>query len=373
MKCSGQKSGCDRCRNLGCECVFVESRSGRVPGVRAKQTKQSEPVPNSVESSTSPDSFSVSNASEGPNQGQARFSAPGSLPVDFDLATSADNAFSDWPADMDFLVQGDILNNGEAFLGPFQNESITTASEFGRAQSLSFHPPVPNLAQTTGYSVLNQNDTARHESLSAMYNKRETQAFQNRTPPSISTHHTPPQGFVLNSCRASESDSNCIIKCIQIINTLENWISADLKPLDIILQSSRQTIEELDAVLSDQESSGNRRALTLCIVALSQVVELVENGCKSFFGDVHQKPQNKPIGGEQTSKIIFNLGDFVETPSEHRVRKAELVVQELQGCQRMLQKLACRLRKRAGTNEPNSLGEQLHFRLRDLIQYLKAM
>src|SRR5436190_1617056 len=41
VKCSGQKTGCERCHSIGSACIYLESRVGKVPGVRAKR-KQSQ-------------------------------------------------------------------------------------------------------------------------------------------------------------------------------------------------------------------------------------------------------------------------------------------------------------------------------------------
>ncbi|KAF2789635.1 hypothetical protein K505DRAFT_378094, partial [Melanomma pulvis-pyrius CBS 109.77] len=39
VKCSGDRRGCTRCVGLNVECIYLESRVGKVQGVRAKRKK----------------------------------------------------------------------------------------------------------------------------------------------------------------------------------------------------------------------------------------------------------------------------------------------------------------------------------------------
>ncbi|OQE22457.1 hypothetical protein PENSTE_c010G03017 [Penicillium steckii] len=47
VRCSGEKTGCSRCLNLGYTCVYVESRVGKVQGNRARRQ---EPAPSEASS-----------------------------------------------------------------------------------------------------------------------------------------------------------------------------------------------------------------------------------------------------------------------------------------------------------------------------------
>lgn len=138
-----------------------------------------------------------------------------------------------------------------------------------------------------------------------------------------------------------EMESQCVLACTQLISSLENYIIADLKALDIILGIIKKAVSSLDHLVSLQQYSCNFRSQMLFGVIMCQIITLLEVGCRSIVNNVNKTPQDplSPLFGETSLNSLngsylslpaFALGTFQIDANEQRSWRAQIVNKELQ-------------------------------------------
>ena len=142
--------------------------------------------------------------------------------------------------------------------------------------------------------------------------------------------------------RRSKVDSRCIIACTHIVTTLENYILADLKALDLVLEIVKKTVDKVGELISVQEDSKSFCCLALFSVIMHQVMGLLEAGCAGLAESRDQASQGPASGLDRIGCGIpvFGFGTFQMDPEEHHAWRAQIVVKELQRSERVLQKMA---------------------------------
>ncbi|KAI2768404.1 hypothetical protein F4815DRAFT_58649 [Daldinia loculata] len=261
VKCSGEKSGCERCSNTGAQCIYLESKVGKVPGIRAKkkQLHSQGPEPSQKRATATHRSgtpiTALSDVNSSPDHGQDDSTewATGwnfnpsdeTANLNVDLHTSTEESSVSPGATMDFSSN---------------EEYPLVAVEGSLEEFLMAQPPMPSSS---------------------------TEQVQQIAPP---THR--PTSFEIPHQR--QLDSQCCVECCKIISELESYIVADLKVLNIVLAILRGTLEKVAHLIELQQSSKNPRCLMLFSTLMYQVLELLEV-CLSIVIDENHSQRSRSL------------------------------------------------------------------------------
>ncbi|KAI0382177.1 hypothetical protein F5Y04DRAFT_50310 [Hypomontagnella monticulosa] len=260
VKCSGEKSGCDRCRNAGTQCIYQESRVGKVPGIRAKkrpsgQQNQTQRLQN------------LANVSE------ERYLSPPDDATEPNFQEEIHNGNTEWS-----ITDWDIPPSDTITMTPPDNPSdlqVAQPNDFeapaNREIDISIDPSIQELLAPN--PTLNS-PTWQAEDISC----------------------TPQLQVSLGLRPRTEVDSQCCLECCQIINDLETYIMADLKVFKIILGIVQNATSKLAQLIRLQRGSRNLRCMMLFTTLMYQILELLEVGLCAIAAD-KDKPRTRILAG----------------------------------------------------------------------------
>ncbi|MCJ1401061.1 hypothetical protein MMC11_004273 [Xylographa trunciseda] len=97
--------------------------------------------------------------------------------------------------------------------------------------------------------------------------------------------HLPLQSPAYTYPKSTALDSQCVRACTQIISGLENYLAADLRVLDLVLEVVKRAVEKLEQLIVLQQDSRCSRCMTLFATILHQIIELLETGCAAFLAE----------------------------------------------------------------------------------------
>lgn len=334
VKCTGEHDGCARCRNLNTECIYNESRVGKVQGPRSKRKRQHQrrdenPATGSAAGTNtnhSPYSPSWPNNTSRASQQQnvLSWSNPwghnpvwaydmpmmsGSLSsldgmVDGDTVVVASSEIdSTGMAALSSATYGDSMDLGStpvaANLSPpgVDRPSITTTS----GAMLLAGPPGPSLtgrsthpADDSQHATKDNSDSDQYsnDSESSGCSSARGQSIHNSTGPSLTLPSASPQPEKRQRPMAtgpdenpqiedySQLDSHCVLSCVRVIGTLENYLLGSLKNLDLIMEILSRSGMEMQKLVRLQQKSRCDRCLLLFNTVIFQMIELLEAGAK---------------------------------------------------------------------------------------------
>jgi hypothetical protein len=182
-----------------------------------------------------------------------------------------------------------------------------------------------------------------------------------------------------------EVESQSVLACTQLISSLENYIIADLKALDIILGIIKKAVDSLNQLISLQEPVCNFRCQMLFGVIMNQIITLLEVGCGSMVDGGKKGPPDSlsPLFGETPLNSLnssylnlpaFALGTFQLDAKEQRSWRAQIVSKELQQTSTILQRImVLRIDGNSDSNEHASKNRTSPCLLSDVDYRLKAL
>ncbi|CAI6334456.1 unnamed protein product [Periconia digitata] len=247
VKCSGDRTGCERCVNMGTACVYQESRVGKVPGIRAKRRRiQSESEP--------PEALQVE--SEG-------LQAPTQIATIPDL----DDQACHWTVTSQ-------LNSSETTSDNFI-ELVNSTSASSSSSSSSSMDSLPAVSEADLIGTLNFDMEGIWDSPSHMppvvMSPRAAPPARSADEPQAPTSR---QEWVVKN----ETDMECVVQCCHLISDLESYIAADLEVFLILFPIIKKGNERLSELISAQQASRNLRCLMLFCTICYQLIALL-NAC----------------------------------------------------------------------------------------------
>ncbi|KAI0549794.1 hypothetical protein F4679DRAFT_255896 [Xylaria curta] len=334
VKCSGEKTGCSRCRNTGTECVFQESRVGKVPGIRAKRKQAHIQKQAAAQSKYGPsadkttDSIFVSTEANGVEHGRECELDQGdamSWTTGWHLEPSGNPAFN-------LLDELDTCT-------PENIETTLSGNTDGSSGSTGFVTTDPS-EETY---ILTPPDTNLDEFLMIQL-PNPIQPEQNigiDTASRIST----------SSCLRprNERDSQCCLECCQMINDLENYIMAELKAFKILLGIIRRALGRSRELINSQQNSGNPRCIMLFTTLMHQILELLD-ACLSI---VIAEPKGRGLSG---GSLGIGFGDYTIDAEEQSAFRLQTILKEVNQAIEALNKL--RALAAGVTSHSRSLGPE---------------
>lgn len=310
MKCSGERSGCQRCQSTGTKCIYVESRAGKVQGPRTRKRQQS------------------SDHGE-PRGGTQGFPSAGSS------LTSTTTRASGFPSDstVSDYQELDEFDDSMTWVSEWQvdpPEKVTTdkseaASTIQVATHNSARSVLPDPASTTVFSDcegeydFSQIEPSFEDFLKAI-SPRVTS-----TPPAQPVQQpaqAEPHEMSLGLRPRRQMDSQCCLDCCQIIMDLENYIMAELKASKIILGIVRRALERVSSLVAMQQGSRNLRCLMLFTTLLYQIHELLEL-CRATVDAEETQQRERGLAGAASG---LGFGDYtIDAEEQSALRKQSLL------------------------------------------------
>ena len=373
-KCSGERSGCSRCSTLGVDCIYVESKVGRVPGVRAKKKNDSTArgtaemtahtramgslSPNT--SNTANDTIEVNFFSPRLSQSQSR--SPRRDPVTLD---AYDDVVLDWSADLN-QTQDLTVNNDFNFDDTHENDLFQPLSptcpdpqQQQQQQQQQQTEPLPSQSQPQSQPQTQSQPQQQLSPISSGSNRTYSRPAMTEYPvltldfdlsdvrrPISRSRNFEPHPYPINGAQTPHNldlkiNSQCVITCSQIILSLEKYLLDQLKVLDLILGIVKQVVEKLNPLIGGQLGPCNMKCIALFSTILYQVVELLEAGCTSFLSeaiDNNLAPySSNPLGGGLHS---FGFVGFGTNSGDQRRYRSKIVLEELQPIMDTMRKVA---------------------------------
>ncbi|KAI1173515.1 hypothetical protein F4777DRAFT_446238 [Nemania sp. FL0916] len=265
VKCSGERSGCERCRNAETTCVYGESMVGRVPGLRAKR-KQA-PGEDLEQRNVRRGSMAQWSANLTPDSTGAVFQA------------TDQGALIMWPSN--WQSQQETVDSVDVLSTQPTREGSRCGSYNSRHTSSATDTSVPLNADTFFTDLLLPQSPAPTPTEDAQDELQIDQSERLSKRPRK---------------RSTEDDSRCCLECCQIIYDLENYIVSELKAFNIILGIIRQTYEKLNELVESQRDSLNPRCSTLFSTILYQILELMAM-CLSIADSERGEENGRPSIG----------------------------------------------------------------------------
>lgn len=270
----------------------------------------------------------------------------------FDSALS-DGALSP-PADFDM----DICMSGFREETTYTDSGAPRTSDSGRTltKNNSQRPNVPSSTSITTNALSHPASLSTPpKSLRTRDHVHANASAPTPVPPSpvSQTSSAPP------SIPSPRLDSQSVLACTQIISNLENYILADLKPLDLILGIIKQTVGSLTDLVHLQQATHNFRCISLFSVVMYQIIELFEAGCGPFLhegreDDSRRLPAPTNLAIPQCSiGSGLGFGAFEVQAEEQRSWRAHIVVKELRQCVELLRKVVALARSKAVEMAPS--------------------
>jgi hypothetical protein len=186
-------------------------------------------------------------------------------------------------------------------------------------------------------------------------NSNASQAQSTHPPLSrgLSSTHSPSRASASSkkTLANQQQDSECVIGCLQIISRLESYIQARLTILDLVLDTVRQAVHQLNRLVDMQQHEIAPRLITLFSTIVLQIVELFEGACAAFIlqrdqpdvisSSKHSTAASKvtvaPLSGSEVpptapyfnNTFSFGFGSLSLPIEDQHDMKARLVVREL--------------------------------------------
>ena len=164
----------------------------------------------------------------------------------------------------------------------------------------------------------------------------------------------------LKKAPAPNVDYRCVLAMCQMIGSLEGYIDASIRPIDLVLSVVKKTVNQISHILNLQQNKSSPRFLHLFMVLMYQMLDLLETGVASFvanstlLADESIFQLDAPAGLVSTD---FAFGSFQMDSSAQRRWRANIVRQELQQVNEIHQRIVA-MSKMSNTN-PQLIAEQL--------------
>ncbi|KAF2259673.1 hypothetical protein CC78DRAFT_620824 [Lojkania enalia] len=398
VKCSGEREGCTRCVNLRVQCIYVESRVGKVQGIRTKRKRAP------TESDTATDVPSRANSigrapEDRPDERQrADLCGPSVTSPKRHAPDSLEQALRSWSADSWNSTNWDneiiSLDVPPTIFEDYMNENATATHTTTTALDMLEIGTISDTTSANGSGIAFSSselsstisepagDSTEHKQYPPL---RLTPPPQSAAPsaPALATPVslvsapasatlatkepiTPREPSAREIERSmAKIDSKCVLACANIITTLENYLLSELKVLDLILSTVRQVGDELKKLIQHQQQTRSDRCMLLFVTIMHQIIHLLEMGAKETFEEdsTHENVVSVGLFSDTQSCFMPKLGfgAFSINSEEQRAWKSHIIRKELQHTGELLAGILAlaRLGPRGACNSPEAVAERI--------------
>lgn len=358
IRCSGERFGCNRCQTLGCECIYEESRVGKVQGNRGRRRKTRLETEQQQQATTAPEENQ--NTRKAPESRDGRESSSLSeavTPLDHDVSSmedeqtlnrlQGDNAPAHWTEPMNTAFSTDLLTTAgsedcsffagiEEFPG---RDALHAASQHQSPRAVLDQPTLndfPALLSADIPDTYTLLDPASGETRGGVQQRSSsTQLHTYYDKSSIST----------DSMMPPEGSNQWLYECVRMADELERYIHIRLSAVDEVMRINRQTINKINNMLHFEELTPSVSLLGLACMTLSHVVTLYELAAEALEskGNLPGNTTSFSSFGNLNCRPTIRFGNFyLDTEGQQAVQE-QIFLKELQRCSRAAVKLSNRL------------------------------
>lgn len=357
VKCTGEREGCARCKTLQSECIYTESRVGKVPGIRARakkpeQQRRRQQQQGGGEAGGGRAEGEVATGGQYANGDAVEtiVAIPSMHPTKEPVGDPSQQALCSWPQHWPLsapwidapMVDGSLLEfdamisestTGSAGLdAPYDRESTSPSAVAPSPISSGWLEPAR--ARTSPGALPPEQtclapDAARSIS-SPQSASRATQTVprpdgipQTGSDLGHKTVDPAPKGTA--GLDLARLDSECVMVCTHIIAVLENYLLCEPKTLYLVLEPTRKATAELKNLAQMQQESRCDRCISLFTVILSQMIDLLEAGARPPSESEAGLPAGRFLSGMQ-SNLGFSAFSF--TADQQRGWQSRIVRKE---------------------------------------------
>ncbi|KAL4886427.1 hypothetical protein BJY04DRAFT_213195 [Aspergillus karnatakaensis] len=397
VRCSGEKTGCTRCKTLGHECVYLESRVGKTRGRRKRHLLSPGAAAQCMTAISALENRpATANAENGP-------SGESSTRQEQSPASSLDEGDEDLEADFLNNELWDLSNpiadaamldtdlSGMQFLQQFSNENTTWED----AEEHRIEPRKQRLDSAIGLSSDDgtaPSSTARQSPWKVddhiVKPSRHTgTTFPTRfSQPSNSTSRYPPCSGLIQP-----NTKSAVLLAAEILEHLEEKISAGLSAIDEVLRINKEATQKINQLLKRADYTRSMGSLMVVVAAAHHVVSLFEVACEDLYaspchdnhhalyrnrgGTLNRGLKLKIQGALHPPGIGF--GSFLLDPQDQIALGARIICTELHRTLKMVQALSSPMQTGCFAPELAPMAvdgwlQDLNGRLRTLISGLES-
>ncbi|GAB1317423.1 Fungal zn(2)-Cys(6) binuclear cluster domain-containing protein [Madurella fahalii] len=338
IRCSGEKTGCQRCTTLSLHCEYVVSMVGRTPKRQRKtsearsngqQTSSLEARPPEASLATPPYPSSHASVSETPTT-TANPSRDGSL----DISQTIFAAGQTLPQP-DFNDQNlfDCLNDDSWVTGGAAcTTGLDDGTGFGEATGFEIESfPLPSdlqvLGATSGPSFLKMG-LSQPPSLSS--------AIPGFFPMSPRSPGQSVTGLPSTQTNQDWGQHAHVVALCKMIRLLENHVQAKSTPVDEVMKLSQACIRDITKISSKKEYMQCRS----CPALISTIMELIVTLYEDTTRNQVQEPESTASPGlSKPSGPLLHFGVFELDPEEQTAIRNRIIRKEAQECVQIIQVL----------------------------------
>ncbi|KAF2122853.1 hypothetical protein BDV96DRAFT_593336 [Lophiotrema nucula] len=294
VKCTGERSGCERCQMLQTPCIYMESRVGKVAGVRARKRSLQQPL----------DAAQYIIDGERPELQQHQQAKATTVTSGSTLVDDGNDTISQWIQDSN--DPGSDIDSLGSVRDPNHGSQDTTNADF--------------LMPAMDFNL----DDILRSPLGLNH-------FEVMSPPKDTSKED-------EAKRLSELDSQCVLICCQIVTELESCKVANIQSLQIVLGIVKKAVERLIDIVRLQQESRSFKCMAMFGVLIYQIIELLECGCASFL-NVDADHKNSLASQVHGMLPALSFGYLTMDPKEQSSWRCHIVLREIRQTSELLQNI----------------------------------
>ncbi|RHZ55537.1 Zn(II)2Cys6 transcription factor domain-containing protein [Aspergillus thermomutatus] len=342
VRCSGEKTGCTRCSNLGYTCIYVESRVGKVQGNRSR--RRATQTENDMQRPSMTARASATESSSSPSTPAASTPLPASTPITSSSLNSLNSLNGTFNFD-DYLStdprgheNGSILSKPPSkadecsLLWGFEDlPSVGTPIDCTASSHTAAHFSDPTPADLMGLTSPFQLSPTLVLGSSGLV---DTQLDPSMKSGNVNTTHHPFHAH-------RQSSFQRMVTCAELVHGLEYYIHIRLMAVDEVMRVSKHCMAQLVLHLDSQKTNPSMSLLGLNCLALNHVVTLLESASSYVL---LPSEAEEPQGHIPT----IQFGNYRLDPEQYVDIQVQLFMKELERCSQIVDKLAGRVQQIQG-------------------------
>lgn len=307
MKCSGERTGCERCRNQGSQCIYQESRVGKVPGIRAKKRPLDAPDDQRERRTSCTSSQFQSNSGRADSMFQE---------------DKADSAIQ-WAVETRF----DAMENGNDFLDDPNAQVLPTGSS---SEVSGSDESMATASASEGFSL-----PALDFAFDDLFMSPHPHVPHPNSPSKTAQRQAENEAK-----ERKDRDNRCVMECCQIVSDLENYIEAELKAFKLALGIVRSGLGKLNELIRTQQGSRNPRCRMLFIAIMYQLLELLDL-CDRGISSDSNRPQGSSLTSHTPGLLLPSLGfgEFNMDAEDQSAWKSQMLLKEVHHASEVLRSI----------------------------------
>ncbi|GFF55289.1 aflatoxin biosynthesis regulatory protein [Aspergillus udagawae] len=346
VRCSGEKTGCSRCSNLGYSCIYVESRVGKVQGNRSRR-RAIQPENDIQQPSMTARASVATERSSSPSTPAASTPLPASTPITSSSLNSLNSLTGTFNFDDYLSTDPRGHENGSihsktpskadecSLLWGFEDlPSVGTPIDCTASGHGATNFPDPTTADLMGLTSPFQFSLSRGHSSSGLVNPQVDTTMKSGNV--NTTHHS------FHAHR--QSSFQRMVTCTELVHELEYYIHIRLMAVDEVMRVSKHCMAQLVLHLDSQKTYPSMSLLGLNCIALNHVVTLLESAssCVMLPSEAEEPQGHIPT---------IQFGNYRLDPEQYIDIQVQLFMKELERCSQIVDRLAGRVQQIQGDHQ----------------------